>query len=161
MSKHQRGRLSNSQWGDTLHAVITLNLKAKGFLIPSFIRIHVSQAQNIDVAPADTLQLNPQDPLLVNKRRQICFGLTLSSSFLVFWAGWMVLEGGGGWVFHVPVFRCLLFLSIWSRSLGQQTGDSIRCFEVVHSVLSLHFLFSLPVSPPAFVALIRKVPGHV
>lgn len=52
------------------------------FIYPACFR--VSQAQNIDVAPADTLQLNPQDPLLMNKRRQICFGLSLSSSFLVF-----------------------------------------------------------------------------
>lgn len=59
---------------------------------------------------------------------------------------------------HVAVFRRLLFLSIRSRSLAQQTGHSMRCFEVGRSTLSLHFLFSLPVAPRAFVALIRKGP---
>lgn len=72
---------------------------------------------------------------------------------LLFWAGW--INGG---MFHVAVFRRLLFLSIWSRSLAQQPGQSIRCFEVARSILSLYFLFRLPVAPQAFVALIREGP---
>lgn len=158
MSKHQLGRLSNSQRGDTLHAVVTLNLKAKGFLIPSFVP-HVSMFLKPKTSTLLQLTRCSRIPRIhcwwIKDARYVL----VYPSLLLSWFS----ELGGWWegMFHVPVFRCLLFLSIWSRSLGQRTGDSIRCFEVVRSVLSLHFLFSLPVSPPAFVALIRKVPGHV
>lgn len=158
MSEHQLGRLSNAQWGDALHAVVTLNLKAKGVLIPLFIP-HVSVF--LKPKKSSTL-LQPTRCSWIPRIH--CWWINDTIYVLVYPSlllSWFSELGGWGGVFHVPVFRCLLLLSIWSRSLGQQTGDSIRCFEVVRPVLSLHFLFSLPVSPPAFVALIRKVPGHV
>lgn len=141
--------------------MLSLNLKAKGFLIPLFIP-HVS----VFIKPKTSTLLQPTCCSWIPRIHcwliKDTIYVLVYPSLLLSWfselGGWR----GWGWgVFHVPVFRCLLFFSIWSRSLGQQTGDSIRCFEVVRSVLSLHFLFSLPVSPPAFVSLIRKVPGHV
>lgn len=62
-------------------------------------------------------------------------------------------------MFLVALFRRLLFLSIWSTLLAQQAGHSIRCFEPACSIVSLHFLFCLPVFPKAFVSLISRGPS--
>lgn len=62
-------------------------------------------------------------------------------------------------MFHVALFRRLLFLSIWNSLLAQQAGHSIRCFEPACHVVSLHFLFCLPVFPKALVALISRGPS--
>lgn len=62
-------------------------------------------------------------------------------------------------MFHVALFRRLLFLSIGSSLLAQQAGHSIRCFEPACSIVSLHFLFCLPVFPNALVALISRGPS--
>lgn len=62
-------------------------------------------------------------------------------------------------MFHVALFRRPLFLSIWNSLLAQQAGHSIRCFEPACSIVSLHFLFCLPVFPEALVALISTGPS--
>lgn len=68
----------------------------------------------------------------------------------------------GNWVneqeemFHVALFRRLLFFSIWSSLLARQAGHSIRCFEPACSIVSLHFLFCLQVFSKALVALISS-----
>lgn len=64
-----------------------------------------------------------------------------------------------GEMFHVALLRRLLFLSIWNSLLAQQAGHSIRCFEPACFIVSLHFLFCLPVFPEAFVALISRGPS--
>lgn len=57
---------------------------------------------------------------------------------------------------HVALFRRLLFLSIWNSLLAPLAVYSIRCFEPVCSIVSLHFPLFLQTS----VSLLNQHPTH-
>lgn len=101
--------------------------------------------------------------LIADEEKQLALQQTMASQASFFPSSpafpigsWLNEQGE---MFHAALFRRLLFLSIWNSLLAQWAGHSIRCFEPACSIVSLHFLFCLPVFPKALVALISRGPS--